>query len=411
MCSEAGAGGLKALAAVVERFVASEHAEDPVELGKELVELRRLCNRLELAFAKRTYAFGQTDLWDEQGFASHWHWIRSECNMSANMAGGASAVGRHIDELPESIEAMRKGEIGFSHLTLMAQTAQAVEDAAGDVQFDEKPLLRLAKEHFVNRFRKDCTHVRHAADQHAFLLQQEEQVDARELNLSPLENGCLEIYGFLDVEGGSLLRTALEPLARRNSATDTRLRKRRLADALVELAGHGLDAGTLPTTAGQRPHLQVTCSLETLQGLPGASAGELEWGGTIAAATVQRLACDAAITRVVLDSRSQVIDVGRSRRVPSTGQRRALRARDGGCVWPRCDRPASWTSAHHVAHWVRDHGNTDLPNLVLLCGAHHRLAHEGGWEVVRSADGRVVAVPPIAFPLARARAPDAVAVG
>jgi hypothetical protein len=74
--------------------------------------------------------------------------------------------------------------------------------------------------------------------------------------------------------------------------------------------------------------------------------------------------------------------------------RRALLARDKGCVWPRCDRAATWTAAHHVVHWANG-GATDLSNLVLLCRRHHWMVHEGGWELTRSKNGEIAALPPI----------------
>jgi len=89
------------------------------------------------------------------------------------------------------------------------------------------------------------------------------------------------------------------PLGRPLGRGEERSPARRMADALVDLAGGALDSGTLPQSAGQRPHLQVTCSLETLGGQEGCPAGRLEGGGLIAAATVERLACDAGITRMV----------------------------------------------------------------------------------------------------------------
>src|SRR5207253_1501907 len=200
---------------------------------------------------------------------------------------------------------------------------------------------------------------------------------------------------------------ALRESSRSSGFDESRL----LAQALVELAGHHLDAGWLPQRAGQRPHLQVTASLATVQGQPGAPGGELEFSpAPIAAATVQRLACDAGVTRVLLGPDSAVVDVGRSRRLPSAPTRRALAARDRGCVWPGCERTASWTSAHHLRHWGHD-GPTDLANLALVCYRHHWLVHEGGWQLARGGDQRLLAIPPDrghAPPghVPRARAPD-----
>ena len=109
---------------------------------------------------------------------------------------------------------------------------------------------------------------------------------------------------------------------------------------------HALDTGLVP----QRAHLQVTTSLETLLGLSGAPAAEMEFSLPISARAVERLACDCSITRILLGSDSMVIDVGRAKRTISGPQRKALWVRDGGCTWPGCDRPVSMTEGHHLLH-------------------------------------------------------------
>jgi hypothetical protein len=76
--------------------------------------------------------------------------------------------------------------------------------------------------------------------------------------------------------------------------------------------------------------------------------------------------------------------VGREQRLFTARQRIALAARDGGCRWPGCDRPPSWTEAHHIRHWKRDHGPTDIVNGILLCRHHHLLLHDNGWEITRT---------------------------
>ncbi|HSS94432.1 MAG TPA: HNH endonuclease signature motif containing protein, partial [Candidatus Dormibacteraeota bacterium] len=136
-----------------------------------------------------------------------------------------------------------------------------------------------------------------------------------------------------------------------------------------------------------------------------APAAEMEFALPISSKAVERLACDCSLTRILLDADSMVIDVGRAKRVVSGAQSKALRVRDGGCVVPGCDRPARWSSAHHVVHWIHG-GATDLSNLTLLCYRHHGMVHEGGCQLVRSDDGRMLLVPP-ATPFQRlARGPD-----
>lgn len=385
---------VSALVAMIQRLSATRRTDlSPAEMGEHLRQLRRACDLLELEFAACAAAFAATDEAMRQGATSAIHWLRHECNLSTQAAVNAVDVGQQAPVLPASAGAMREGRIGYGHLALLASTAAAVRGFTGSSEFDETALLAQATQHSVSRFRFDCAHARHQADPRAYLHEQIELVALRSLDLLPRRDGAVILKGFLDAEGGATLRTALEPLARRLGADDERLRERRLADALLELAAHRLDGGALPRRGGRRPHLQVTASLATLQGVDGAPAGDLEFAAApLATATVQRLACDAGVTRVLLGPDSVVVDVGRARRLPSGATRRALAARDRGCVWPGCERAASWTSAHHLEHWAQG-GRTDLANLALVCYRHHWLVHEGGWQLVRNDDG-VHAIPP-----------------
>src|SRR5947209_18464472 len=130
-----------------------------------------------------------------------------------------------------------------------------------------------------------------------------------------------------------------------------------------------------------------TCALPIL----GAPASELQGGMPISSKTVQRLACDGTLHRV-LKADSVVVDVGRATRSVSPSQWRALKARHRTCAAPECDRPVNMTSPHHIEFWARG-GRSDLPNLLPLCYHHHRLVHEGGWQVIRAGDG-VKFIPP-----------------
>ena len=399
MCDSGSETGdeLTALREAAQRLRArSSRPSEGAAIGKELVDLRHVIDLLELEFARLADKFEESGHWDSTGSSSPQDWIRHNCRVSATTAYAAVNVGALAAELAESTVAVADGRIGFAHLTMIARTARAVaRDSGGYRSFDETSLLPLAEAHSVGRFYYDCTHARHADDPVGALFQHTDAVERRYLELNRFGEDFVVINGMLDTVGAATLRTALEPLARRNGAEDKRFRSRRLADALVELSSHVLDQGSLPQRASQRPHLQVSATLETLQGAARASAGEMEFGGAVPGATVQRMACDATVFRVLLDAESAVIDVGRARRTAPPATLRALRARDGGCVWPGCDRSASWTTAHHVAEWVAHKGGTDASTMVLLCYRHHWRVHEGGWQIARTDEG-VITVPPIA---------------
>jgi Domain of unknown function (DUF222) len=404
MCD--GVGNMKSLRSLmgdIEQFVAQPAAASPPELGERLIELRHGIDLLELLFAREAAAFATTDEYEIQGSTSPIDWVRHQCSMSIGAAARAVATGEAAERLPASVAALEAGRIGLAHLGLIAGTERAVTGGRG---FDERPLLELALEHSVSRFANDCTHARHVADATAVLAEHVGLVESRRLELTRCEDGRIAIRGLLDPVGGATLRVALAPLTAPKGAGDDRSRERRYADALVELAHHALDHGFVTERGTTRPHLQLTASVETVMGLRGAPGGDLEFAGAVPAATVQRLACDASIRRVLLGP--AVIDVGRALRVPSAPARAALRVRDQGCVWPGCDRPSSWTNAHHVLHWGHG-GVTDVPNMVQLCHRHHWSVHEGGWQLVLTEGRRVLAIPPSHRYRSWTRAPDGVA--
>jgi hypothetical protein len=339
------------------------------QLSADLIELRRGMNLLEVEFSELAAAFAATDEYDEEGSVSPIHWIRHQCHLGGGAAADRVAVGQQMQNLPESAEAVAGGKIGFAHLAMIARTASALAETGSNIQFDETPLLEKAKEFSVGRFRVFCEHQRHANDPAGYAAEQAQGVEERTFSMSSGDGGRVWVRGMLDAEGGAVLRTALEPLAKPVGKGDDRKLGRRFADALVELAGHSLDNGLVPRRATQRPHLQVTTTLETLLQRAGAPAGDLEFSLPISAVSVERLSCDCNVTRILLGADSQVIDVGRSRRVISPAQRRALNVRDKGCRWPGCDRSASYTSGHHLVQWTKG-GPTDLDNLTLLCRRH-----------------------------------------
>ena len=366
------------------------------QIGHELAELRQVCDLIELEFSDLASEFAATDEYDLQGFDSAISWIKEICHMSGGAAADRVCAGHQLQRLSESEDAVLEGRIGFAHFVLLARTAAAIGG-----RFDETRLLQKASELSVRRFHNECMHARHAANPDGFVNEEKEGVEARSLTLTTAEDGVVLVQGILDKVGGAALRTALEPLAQRAGKGDHRKLDRRLGDALVDLSMHALDNGV----PNRRTHLQVTTSLETLLGLSGAPAAEMEFSLPISAKAVERLACDCAVTRILLGSDSTVIEVGRAKRVISGPQRKALRVRDRGCVWPGCDRPASWTSGHHLMHWIRN-GPTDLSNLTLLCYRHHWMVHEGDWQIIRSDGGSILTIPPVSAFQRLPRGPD-----
>jgi hypothetical protein len=395
----------------IDRFL--EHVVEDLpddDVTGRLERRQYVIDRLKLDFSKDaarlSAQFGNEETEERLDAPTAGEWIRHNCKMTSGAAYDCINVGEQLSRIPQCARAVVAGEIGFAHLSVIARTASALSKKDPESVFNEDDVLARARESSAGRLWHYCMRLRHALDPEGVAREQRIAVEERRLQFTVWEDGSLLISGQLDPIGGAAVRTALEPLAQPMGAGDERCLEHRQADAFVELATHSLDAGLVPQHASQRPHLQVTTTLETLQGLPGSPAADMEFSTPISSATVQRLACDANIARVVFGPESVVVDVGRAARVVSGATRRALNARDQHCQWPGCERPASWSAAHHLVHWVQG-GATDLSNLILLCHRHHWMAHEGGWKLARSNDGRLLAIPPV-YDYYRARAPDTV---
>jgi 5-methylcytosine-specific restriction endonuclease McrA len=112
-------------------------------------------------------------------------------------------------------------------------------------------------------------------------------------------------------------------------------------------------------------------------------------GHNLAAASVDRLTCDATIRRVTLDDSGVPINVGRKHRTATDAQWAALKAIHSTCGWVDCAAPINWCQAHHIHEWEHG-GHTNLDNLIPLCSRHHHRVHEGKWSVKLKPDRSLV---------------------
>jgi len=197
----------------------------------------------------------------------------------------------------------------------------------------------------------------------------------------PSRTGMVTMRGVLDPEAAAVIKSAVDPLSvpcptkdkhGHTLEPDPRTPAKRRADALLEVVQRGVAAADrLPVT--DKAKLVVTVEHEVLAGqLRGT--GLAMSGAVLSISTVRRLACDAAIIPMVLGTKGEPLDVGRTWRLVTKGLRSALWQRDRGCSFPGCTIPAQWTDAHHVQPWWLG-GRTSLLNLALLCRRHHTHVH------------------------------------
>lgn len=313
----------------------------------------------------------------------------------------AEAVGVRVSMLGEVLSpvrpvlaaAQRAGVVGVEQVAVVVRALAGVDRPGFDpadvvaaeelltgfaATFGPEDLRRLA-DTVVDRIDPDGSRPRDDLNQ-----------DRRHVELRPKDDGSW--VGELRLTGpvGAKLSALLSPLAKPRvgtiigpdgrpvEAVDIRTYGQRMHDALEDLCDRLLRSGELPDSGGTPATVIVTINWEDLAAKTGY--GTTSDGVLISTREVLAMASEAEIIPVVLNASGAVLDLGRSRRIASKFQTLALIARDGGCSFPACDHPPEWCQRHHIKGWV-DGGLTDLNNLTLLCGYHHRNFAGKGWAL------------------------------
>jgi hypothetical protein len=156
----------------------------------------------------------------------------------------------------------------------------------------------------------------------------------------------------------------------------------RLGAAFVELLEH------LPTRGHGANGTTVMVHIEQRHLVDEVGAARLDTGVRVSPGQARRLACNAGIVPAVLGGESEVLDLGRLRRLHTEAQRRALSVKYDSCAAEGCERPFAWCEIHHPHAWSEG-GVTSLANAIPLCGHHHRRAHDERFRVDLLSSGEV----------------------
>jgi Domain of unknown function (DUF222)/HNH endonuclease len=202
----------------------------------------------------------------------------------------------------------------------------------------------------------------------------------RSLSLRLNRDGSADLTARLTPSCAAVWQSVLDPLAAPVQADDgdidARTAPQRAHDGLLDAGLRLLRSGDLPDAGGVPVTVQVSITTHELQTSSGLAS--TAHGGLMSIPELLNLATDAQLLPVILNDAGGIVAYGRTRRLPTAAQRLALTARDGGCSFPGCSAPAVWCQTHHVISWTAG-GTTDLDNLTLLCGLHHREHEKRGW--------------------------------
>ncbi|MGQ0847745.1 MAG: DUF222 domain-containing protein [Actinomycetota bacterium] len=350
------------------------------ELADSLKELESAVSTLEAERSRRLSLFNQRKGHHEFEYPSPSSFLIDRCRVAPHRAARLVAQANALPQMPFTAKAWASGHLASDQVRylLTAQAAHPVTFA-----MHEEMLVDTVAGLSVVGTGRAVAYWRQAVDHQAAEAGNEELFQQRRLHLSQTFAGMWRVDGFLDPLAGELLSTALQTATPAPMEGDTRTAAQRRADALTDLARQALDDGT-PTTQGrEKPHLLVLVDVERLHrtplttdpsSLPTVGLAESVGGAVFSQSTIDLLACDCAVSRIVFGPGSEVIDLGRKSRVIPAAMRRAVIARDRHCQHAGCYRPARWCDIDHITSWL-DGGETRLANLQLLCRYHHRLKH------------------------------------
>ncbi|ANN21888.1 HNH endonuclease [Amycolatopsis orientalis] len=362
-------------------------------LGQYLAEI-------ESRGAKDLYGYGSTATWFADVAGLSFGEARPVVDRAIALNPTRGLDGTELPAVaPATAAAAAEGAVGDERIQQILDflASLPLDTSAEDREHAEKTLAELARHAGPRQLAKAEQNILGWLDPDgAEPKEPEPKQPRRELTLERRKDGFWKLNGLLDDEAGARTAAALEAYASPRPVdefgqADLRTKSERLGDAWVDLVDLAIACPDQPGTSGYRTLVHVTIGLDELKS--GLGTACVDYVGTMTARDARMAACDCLMLPVVLNAAGEPLDVGRLRRFVTPGQRRALNIRDRGCAFPGCHRPPKNCHAHHIEHWA-DGGPTDLRNLTLLCGFHHRLIHHGDWQVRMAADGLPEFIPP-----------------
>jgi hypothetical protein len=348
-------------------------------------------------------------------------WLCMKLGYCRTEARAVEGVASGLSLFPLCFEAFRSGSLSWDRLVILSSF---VSTPSEDEYFSRCGYsLSISQLRRIKRAHEDAS-VSRAKD--------EEVIEKRFLSLRPSSSeNAMTIKGLLPIDDGQLVKRLLEirtdaigpdPITGEYPSTS-----QSMADALVQVfsemsalcglrggsgsasadssvgdssvgdSGAGDSGGSSMPGAGgsfgfsdaDRATIVVETTVEDFFGDGG---GDLEGVAKIGSETLSRLGCDARIQKVEVDSKGNIVGLGRMTRTIPPWLSRRLKKRDQGCRFPGCER-TTWVHGHHILSWAKG-GPTNLDNMITLCGTHHRFVHEMGWHIVGNPSGAVEFIRP-----------------
>jgi hypothetical protein len=367
---------------VDDDFCASVHDRSVDELDAAIGRLARQMNADSYRMLVLVREFDDRFGWKKWSCKSCAEWLAWRASLTLSAAREKVRTAHALRSLPAISAAFAEGRLSYSKVRALTRVAQ---------MYGEDLLLAHALDATVPQVEERCRqirnvapesahHARNAWERRSLTVWRDEGRGTMRLTVEvPIEDGEVILRALDCAVAGGEVTTDVSPDAIAEAKGTAWCAQQ--ADALVAVSKSYLDGGQSSEGGNTADHYQVVVHADAKSLTGGAGLAELPID------TVKRMLCDCSMVLVAEDENGSPLDVGRKQRTVSTSLKRALYARDRGCRFPGCHRKR-YCDGHHMKHWI-DGGETTARNTLLLCTHHHRLHHEGGFNIVREADGRL----------------------
>ncbi len=231
-------------------------------LGEDIIDIHRVVDRLEAELIRRLHRFHTERGALAEGGGTTVSWLR-RCGMTAKAAGFRLHLARVLGELPASLDGARTGRASFCNVAMIGHLAKDL--GVEQVQPIENILMRAAETFEPHQMRRLTQETRLRLDPDGVLEDDSRAHARRWFECEQTYGNVFVLRGQLDAEGGALVKTAIDALSHGLARNDAREGSQRRADALVDMAATQLRCGDHRDVHGQRPHLTLTVSAETLR--------------------------------------------------------------------------------------------------------------------------------------------------
>ena len=308
---------------------------------------------------------------EAEGCSSLKNWLRDQLHLDGADAARLKRSAKVLRDMPGLADLATAGAVSLDHVDAFGYAAKHIDPMVVEHSMDW--MLRLAERAEPAQIRKAVKKLRDTAHPDDLDEAWIKGMSKHDIKVSAVGDG-VAVTGFLPFDTGTKLKTLLQSLSAPTCAEDDRPVSVRRVTALDQLLT-GILASGLPQDKGVRPHITLTADLTDLTDDVSTATAELAGFGTIGPAQLQQMLCDADLTPILTAGRHTVLDVGRTHRLATPTQRKAVVNRQGGtCAGPGCRGPV--VHVHHVQYWS-DGGPTDLTNLIGLCPRCHAAVHQG----------------------------------